>query len=699
MAKRTSKKKTSKVLPASVTAKQTRALARTIEEALELLEEHYPNVPEKIGRPAAPLPSLLERCEALVIATEVEQPRRIVFSFTEADEQVSNSLLAVLPNLRSMRWIAPGACESGVRDGALEHGAATGCDPDLLTEAKAATFEALEAKQRLRGQSVVLSLITRTQYVDPAGKQFAEWALRGLQLQRPTAAMIAACHPLQSWLEARHRGRLGFSPARLEDFAERYLAFLNNHDGLPTVTSSDIAADPATAIARFANALKLPLSDYVRQEAASFQPEDLLPRQEPGGPMLRDVNGAPATDEPLDTPAYCELCARLGFDPADLTPAPEQAFQLETQPVLRRSTHRLKRDTPRARITNLLPRVAMIASAAGTSSEPPHRLVDAATLVELVEDCLANTTEFYNRLDHHLAGLSPADGALLLIGCAGHYAVLGDTNHALNLIAEAVEIMPTNDRALQLLASDVYLQLRKPEMAIDILTHDARHGSMSLPAAQRDLLDRTLANSLSKKPNEHGHALLIDHLTANPPAPLPRRRVLIEIGTTRERLPGQGSTEKLARVCAHLGMDFITVDMDPRNSRLAQRMFRQLGLPFRAVTARGEDFLAAWDGPIDYCFLDAYDFDHGMHSEFRQSRYEAFLGSRISEMECHEMHLACARSLVTKLAPDGVICFDDTWLDANGAWTAKGTTAMPFLLDNGFLIQFSAKNSAVVTRQ
>ena len=163
-------------------------------------------------------------------------------------------------------------------------------------------------------------------------------------------------------------------------------------------------------------------------------------------------------------------------------------------------------------------------------------------------------------------------------------------------------------------------------------------------------------------------------------------------------MPGLGSSEKLSARCAELGIDFITVDMDPRNSAAARRMFRVKGYPSRAVTAKGEDFLAEWQGVIDYCFLDAYDFDHGQHSELRQSRYEAFLGERINDEACHRMHFDCATSLIAKLSPSGLICFDDTWLDGNGLWTAKGKTAMPLLLHNGFRVLEARNRAALLAR-
>jgi hypothetical protein len=175
-----------------------------------------------------------------------------------------------------------------------------------------------------------------------------------------------------------------------------------------------------------------------------------------------------------------------------------------------------------------------------------------------------------------------------------------------------------------------------------------------------------------------------------------RRLVLIEIGSTRENVPGQGSTRKLASYCKSKGIQFITVDMDPHNAHAASRTFASLDAKFEAVAMKGEDYLRRRDGPIDFLFLDAYDFDHGMHSDLRQSRYQKFLGARIDEASCHQMHLECAESAVRLMAPGGLVCIDDTWQE-DGQWTAKGTLAMPFLLERGFEL-IEARNRAALLR-
>lgn len=209
-------------------------------------------------------------------------------------------------------------------------------------------------------------------------------------------------------------------------------------------------------------------------------------------------------------------------------------------------------------------------------------------------------------------------------------------------------------------------------------------------------------DTIAKK-SEHGHDLLLSalnkYLPSFPKESVSRKPLLIEIGTTREEVPGQGSTRKLAQYCQKNGVDFVTVDMDPHNSNGARQVFTEIGAEyFQAISMKGEDYLREYADTFDFIFLDAYDFDHGKHSELRQSRYERFLGARIDETECHKMHLDCAQSILRKLSPYGLVCIDDTWLE-DGRWTAKGTLAMPYLLANGFELVEARNRAALLRRQ
>jgi hypothetical protein len=658
-------------------------LTQMVDEALALLDHRFPSAPQDQGRPVSPLPSILERCEALIEQSERPAPIRAVLSFSPPGSSWLNRLLASLPNTQLLADLA---------EAASFHPAALG-----TAGLAKLVFGSIEPAMRQNGKFPILLLTC----MGPrsSGDRLTPADLpRLVTPERPLAALIYASHPLKSWLVARHNGWLPAAPMPLEAYCENYLAFLQDHPGLQIVTDAEIQTDPDLALQRIGQTLDLPFGRLGHVDGVNISPEQADFTQAQSLPAFHFPDGSIATEEALDTPLYLALCRRLGFDPEQLVPeAPPAALREAEALQLRQPLAPFQPGKGSARLAALLPQIAAIADATRPAASPAFVLT-TARVVSLVEDCLSHSDGFYERLDQICSALSPADAALLLIASAGHFIGVGENIHGTALLTEAQALIPVNCRALQILAAELYLRNGKPGLALRLLVSDALDGPGQMEPQQRKSLEDSITPLTASKTTEHGHALLINHLENHPPAPSPHRRVMIEIGTTRESVPGQGSTEKLALLCRDLGIDFITVDMDPRNSAMARRMFRRLGLKCRAVTSKGEDFLAEWQGPIDFCFLDAYDFDHGMHSELRQSRYESFLGSRIEDAQCHQMHLDCATSLIAKMAPDGAICFDDTWTDEDGAWTAQGTTAMPYLLANGFRVQSDGNRAALLVR-
>lgn len=218
-------------------------------------------------------------------------------------------------------------------------------------------------------------------------------------------------------------------------------------------------------------------------------------------------------------------------------------------------------------------------------------------------------------------------------------------------------------------------------------------GVLDLVAALRTIgfLNSTqsaTARLLGQPEIEHGHgllmAVLVDEERARPGSLAGTS--LIEIGTTRERMAGQASTEKLAIFTALLGMEFITVDIDPDNTKRAEQSLRYLNPGAKAVTARGENYLKLEDGVFDYVYLDAFDYDHGKHSQQRQDRYRELLHTSINDEACWKMHEACAQAISAKMRIGGIVVLDDTWTDDNGQYAGKGKLALPLLLKNGFEI-------------
>tara|TARA_R110000737_G_scaffold283279_1_gene289886 strand:- start:10 stop:567 length:558 start_codon:yes stop_codon:yes gene_type:complete len=154
-------------------------------------------------------------------------------------------------------------------------------------------------------------------------------------------------------------------------------------------------------------------------------------------------------------------------------------------------------------------------------------------------------------------------------------------------------------------------------------------------------------------------------------------KVLVEVGTTREAVSGQDSTKYFYNISNELGFKFITVDMDEENSRNVESRFPNIS----AVTMKGEDYLKEYQGMIDYVYLDAFDFYHSQHPQYRKDKYRDILNCEINNESCHKMHLECCESLINKMPTGGIILFDDV---LNPQYDGKGKTAIPFLLENNF---------------
>lgn len=326
----------------------------------------------------------------------------------------------------------------------------------------------------------------------------------------------------------------------------------------------------------------------------------------------------------------------------------------------------------------------------------------SAEISELTEACVS-VDDVYAAADYHAQILDGSDRFMFYCELSRRLRERKDRLTALHFLNSAEKIVNiAGDGARERLAK-LYVKMGQPERSSAVLLEGVL-GSPGFTAYEQKSIANAvrLSGSLSDGQLEHGHALLIEHLKKTLPKIRASRHdeqklVLIEIGSTREEVPGQGSTRKLAEVCASEGIHFITVDMDPRNREMAKQVFQDLNLPFEAVTEKGEDFLRSYEGEMDFIFLDAYDFDHGKHSAARQSRYRRFLGSDIDDEACHQMHLECAHSIVEKLAPDGLVCVDDTW-EENEGWAAKGTLAVPYLLRNGFGVVDARNRAALLKR-
>ena len=376
----------------------------------------------------------------------------------------------------------------------------------------------------------------------------------------------------------------------------------------------------------------------------------------------------------------------------------EKAIQIGLQsPDVRLLAPALSRSQQKKR--NAIPHSVGLTHGGDTSDKTMDAKAD-----RLLQSCFANQ-DIHVVTDALLDDTTLHQGlyCLLMLKLAQTFAVNKDRLTATHYLRQGQHYFDEASTSTQVQFLELLVHIGRADTAADITMSRALQGLPAVPvneaSAKAIRHSYEQARALQDKKSEHGHDLLLGwlHHNLSKLAPLDAKRVVIEVGTTREDIPGQGSTAKIAEFCAKHGLDFITVDMDPHNSRMAQAMFARNNMPFAAVTKKGEDYLRDYTGRMDFVFLDAYDFDHGKHSELRQSRYERFLGNRIDELACHQMHLDCAESVLKKLAADGIVCIDDTWRDEHDRWTAKGTLAIPYLLENAFTL-IEARNRAALLK-
>jgi hypothetical protein len=321
----------------------------------------------------------------------------------------------------------------------------------------------------------------------------------------------------------------------------------------------------------------------------------------------------------------------------------------------------------------------------------------------LLRRCLSAKEDVHEVIDEVLdENISNESAFDLLQALSDHYSEIKDRLTALHFLKKSEQYMEKNFNPKKLCALvERYIKLGQVGSAADIYFNNSLYAISGLLSVQDKEKVENFYNSLrtkEAKKTEHGHDLLLSYLSEHMDE-YKKGELLnfVEIGSTREDVPGQGSTYKIASFCKKKCLHFISVDMDPHNARMAKEVFDELDTDFEAINMKGEDFLAAFDQSLNFVFLDAYDFDHGGHSDMRQSRYEKYLGSRINDEACHQMHLHCAEHIARKLTPDGLVCIDDTWLE-DGRWTAKGTLAMPYLLKNGFQLLEVRNRAALLER-
>ena len=233
----------------------TRRILDAVETALALVQDYAGA--DLTNLPKEPIPSLLEQCNHLIAETRPE-PLRLLHHFACTGGTLIAKCLAALPNTLLLSEIDP--LSTMLFDPERPKFAPTdlvlntrhsshGEDEALLIEIFLGGLAALRAGAQLRGRHLVLRDHAHSQYCtsrDPASRP----TLR--EIMPPDLALLSVVtlrHPVDSYLSLRANGwHGGMNPATIDEYARRYIAFLDRHSGLPWLRYEDFVAARSKAL-------------------------------------------------------------------------------------------------------------------------------------------------------------------------------------------------------------------------------------------------------------------------------------------------------------------------------------------------------------------------------------------------------------------------------------------------------------------
>lgn len=249
------------------------ALVRAVDDAVALLEDFVvaTDVVPSTENPG----SLLEQCLALCARIEASgpEPVRTLHHFACTGGSLISKCLAAMPNTRLLSEVDPLSRMLQPTDGqprfapsdmiALVRDSARGASRELIIEMFLADLGLIHEESYRLGQRVVLRDHPHGRYCLDSIEDRP--GLRDIVATRfPVLSVLTVRHPLDSYLALRSNGWIQHRPATLDEYSRRYMAFLDDHAGLPIVRYEDIVAAPRIAVPQLCAHLRLPYrADFI----------------------------------------------------------------------------------------------------------------------------------------------------------------------------------------------------------------------------------------------------------------------------------------------------------------------------------------------------------------------------------------------------------------------------------------------------
>ncbi|MBZ4023557.1 hypothetical protein CKO11_13930 [Rhodobacter sp. TJ_12] len=308
-------------------------LHRTLTTTLEAIRrERGTSSQEMIAAP--PLESLLDQCRALEMeATQAQDGAVAVLEhFACTGGTIISRCLAAMPNTVLLSEMDPLSLNHMTTPSRF-------APTDLIKQMRYSRHELpdtlaidiflsglkplLDAIQR-NGQKLVIRAHAHSQYCTTA-----DWTARPsvteiIARNHPVRDVLTVRHPLQSWQSLQKNGWVQFAPGTLEEYARRYLAFLDARPSARILTYEDFIADPEAVLKQICDELGLTYAPMTPSMVG------VIGMSGNSGRAGDQIAARPSRELPDDlraelrsSPSYAALCQRLNYPnlPDDLSQA------------------------------------------------------------------------------------------------------------------------------------------------------------------------------------------------------------------------------------------------------------------------------------------------------------------------------------------------------------------------------------------
>lgn len=298
-------------------------LLSALDQALEVTEEFTGPI-ELVQAETVSPESLLEQCIALCKPQEAAiEPIRTIHQMACTGGTLFAKCIAAIPNVQLLSEVDPLSRMQIVPDDPrfcptdlvlLMRQGTRGASDELIVRMFHAALEVAHAEAASRGERLVLRDHAHSQY--GATRIGHRPTVRAIVAARfPVLSLVLVRHPLDSYLSLVDNQWVGFNGG-LDEYSRRYMAFLNDYEGVPLIRYEDFVRDPERRMREACGYLRLPFSghfidmfDIFRISGDSGRRGNVIARR-PRRPLVDDA----LAGEQASSTHYSSLLKRLDYD-------------------------------------------------------------------------------------------------------------------------------------------------------------------------------------------------------------------------------------------------------------------------------------------------------------------------------------------------------------------------------------------------